>query len=135
MINVNREVDFCLWPKELHPLVEKNFAARIAAEIIECTTNVNDYILTWGTVPQLHVLSMRRSPVNWLNTNNQLMGNILSDWKEKLFSNMKKNKPVCIVQFDDDFDLNHVKTATSLEYVLDKENPNPAFKLYRLKKQ
>ncbi|SVE53211.1 uncharacterized protein METZ01_LOCUS506065, partial [marine metagenome] len=135
LVNRNRQFDFCLWPYELHPLVEKNFAAQLAADIIACTTDVNDYILSWGSVPQLHVLSMRRSPVNWLNTNNQNMNEILPDWKEKLFSSMKENKPVCIVQFDDDLDLKHVKAATSLEYVLDEQYPNPIFKLYRLKTQ
>ena len=130
---MTRQFDFCLWPYELHPLVEKNLAAKLAANVISSTTDVKDYILTWGTVPQLYLLSMRRSPVNWLNTNNQLMDNILKDWKEKLFSSMKEKKPVCIVEFDDDLDLKEVNAETSLEYVLDEQYQNPIFKFYRLK--
>ncbi|MBT5367395.1 MAG: hypothetical protein HOL05_05060 [Nitrospinaceae bacterium] len=125
-------LDLRLWPRNLHPVMEKNLAAREAAVIIKKSTREDNYILAWGSVPQLYVLADRRSPINWLNTNPTLMDGVLPGWREILYSRMKETKPVCIVQFDEDLDLNKIKNATGLDYQLETEFWKDNHKIFRL---
>lgn len=123
-------LDLRLWPE--NPVMEKNLVAREAAEIIKKSTREDDHILVWGSVPQLYVLAGRRSPVNWLNTNATLMDGVLPGWREILFSKMRETKPVCIVQFDEDLDLNAIREATGLDYRLETEFWKDNHRIYRL---
>jgi hypothetical protein len=125
-------LDRALWPSNYLSLVEKNLASARLAPLIKSRTSANDFILVWGTVPQLYVQSERRCPVGWLMTNELRMDLILPDWKKILFKKMSETKPLLIIDFEGSAELAEIKEQTGLSYEEDRSFSASPFLAYKL---
>lgn len=123
-------LDLRFWPAAVRPVIERNLYARAVAPWLAEHSCPEDFILVWGTAPQLYLLAARRCPVNWLSTSPHLMDPILSDWRDILWRRMRHTRPLWLVEVDAGLDLDEIQRQTGLRYGF-AERRGP-WNLYRL---
>lgn len=123
-------LDLRFWPQSQHVIIARNLLARQLAPVLAEQSAPEDYILVWGTLPQLYVMSNRRCPVNWLTTNPVLMNPILPQWRALLWTRMQETRPVLILEIDPDLDLAELTRETGLSY--GPQSSGPGWRLMRL---
>lgn len=116
----NLALDIRYWPEKLRGIFIKNRIAEEASAYLNTHTHPDDWVLVWGTMPQIYVASDRRCPVNWLSTSSILMNQILPSWKEILAQRLKDDPPAYILLMDNDHqDFAELISQTGHKYELD----------------
>ncbi|MBI3446379.1 MAG: hypothetical protein HY055_13735 [Magnetospirillum sp.] len=116
-------LDLRFWPQSQHAIIARNLLARQLAPVLAERAAPQDYILVWGTLPQIYVLAERRCPVNWLTTNPILMNPILPNWRALLWQSLRETPPVLILEIDADLDMAELERSTGLAYGLEASGP------------
>lgn len=128
----NLEIDLRFVPRTLRGIIEKNRLAAAAAGIVEAGSAPDDYVLVWGTLPQFNVLCDRRSPINWLSTNANLMDPILPTWRDVMMERIRTTRPVYVLEADDHLPCEDILRETGLRYEKSREVLDGAGRLYEL---